>query len=262
MSSLRDIQSSFADYLSANASAEPGATSGPSTHLFGTLKPTLVENISLYRNNVRHAHVTALSVIFPATRALVGEDYFDGISNEFTSRFHPQSSILALYGAGLPAFIGHRTELSGFPYIADLARFEWLINDSFHAPDAMSMDVAEAAAFFDAAEDDIALKTLPSLRLLTSDFQIDDIHSAALLGNVDALQNLKPGSRHLLVFRPHGDVKIEKLTPEELVFLSALSAHTSLEITLANVCSKYPDFDPTAALGRLLHLGVFQMPPH
>jgi len=105
-------------------------------------------------------------------------------------------------------------------------------------------------------------KTLPSLRLLTSDFHIDDIRSAALLGDVDALQNLKPGSRHLLVFRPHGDVKIEKLTPEELVFLSALSAHTSLEITLANVCSKYPDFDPTAALGRLLHLGVFQMPPH
>ena len=70
--------------------------------------------------------------------AVVGDDYFEGLSHAY-ARAHPsRSGNLNRYGDALPTFIDRFEHHARFRYFADVARLEWLLHVAHFAAEATS----------------------------------------------------------------------------------------------------------------------------
>ena len=251
MSALREFQTSFRGYLTGSGEEAAAVAAG-------FIASGFADNASIYRNNVRHAHVGALSAIYPAIRALVGEDYFDGLAARYANARPPVSAVLAGYGAGFADYLASRPELSNVPFLPDVARLEWAMNEAFHAHSSFSLAPDEAARLFAGRAVDFDL--VASARLLALDHAAFDIRAAALESDAGHIAAITESRQHLVVFRAAGAVTAETLSPGEFAFLRRISLGGPLKRAIAAGFEAEPGFSPAEALGRLLHLGVFRTP--
>ena len=68
------------------------------------------ERFAVYRNNVMVGLVGALEARFPATRKIVGEDFFNGAAKLFAAAQPPRSPLMLFYGDAFSHFLsGLRT---------------------------------------------------------------------------------------------------------------------------------------------------------
>lgn len=251
MSALREFQTAFKAYLT-------GPDDNVSNVAPRSVSAGFTGNASIHRNNVRHAHVGALAANYPAIRALVGERYFDGLAAQFTSAHPPASAIHASYGAGFGDYLSGRSELSSIPFLADVARLEWAMNEAFHARASSSLSPGAAAALFTGGVRDLDL--ISSARLLALDHPALEIRTAALAGDEDGLAALAATDQRLVVFRAAGTVAAETLSPGGFALLSGLAAGRTLDRAVTLAFGAEPEFSAAEALARLLHLGVFCAP--
>ena len=248
MSALRDLQTRFRGFLISEADAAPGIVGD------------FADNAAIYRNNVQHAHVGALQANFPAIQALIGDAFFDAIAIAYANAHPPHSAILAQYGLNFPAFLAERDELSPYPFLPDVARLEWALNEAFHAHSSLSLTPADAARVFSTDSGMSSLALLPSARLVSSRFLVRDIRDAALEGDAERIAGLPQATQRLLVMRPDAEVVIAVLSDGEQAFLTALAGNASLDGALNAAIATEPSLSPPEAVGRLLHLGVFVAP--
>lgn len=90
--------------------------------------------LGIYRNAVLDIHVGALATTFPAVRAWVGEQTFDGLATRHAVRVGSCSGNLQALGRGFDRFLAAQPELGGYPWLADLARLEWLRQEVLLSP--------------------------------------------------------------------------------------------------------------------------------
>ena len=91
---------------------------------------------AVYRNNVYASLIDALAGRFPATVKLVGDEFFRAMAREYVEKTPPRSAVLLRYGGDFPDFIGAFPPAAAVPYLADVARLEWVWHEAYHAADA------------------------------------------------------------------------------------------------------------------------------
>lgn len=83
-----------------------------------------------YRVNGRALAGRALGAAFPSVAKLVGEESFAGLARAFWQGHPPTDGDIATHGAALPDFIAADPQLADEPYLADVARLDWLVHRS------------------------------------------------------------------------------------------------------------------------------------
>jgi hypothetical protein len=95
--------------------------------------------IEIHRRTVLSALTNALALSFPTVEKLTGPEYFEQLVREFARRCPPRTAVLYDYGAELPDFLASFPGAGGYPYFRDMARFDWLVDQTGHsAPDRWS----------------------------------------------------------------------------------------------------------------------------
>jgi hypothetical protein len=94
--------------------------------------------IGLYRGNVRAHWRVALASVYPVLLALVGDDYFEGLSHAYAYAHPSRSGDLNRFGDALPTFIDSYEQNARFRYFADVARLEWSLHVAHFAADVTS----------------------------------------------------------------------------------------------------------------------------
>lgn len=250
MSALREFQIGFQAYL----------VGGQADAVASHFKAGFEQNAGIYRNNVHHAHSGALAALYPAVQALVGEDYFGSIARQFAHYSPPKSAILAAYGAEFADMLTLRPELSQFPYLPDVARLEWAINEAFHAQGVAALRPENALTLFDAGH--VTFRLIESLRMVAARFPVHTIRLAALDEDVTTLQQISPCDTWLLIIRPEAKVRVLEISKGEAAFLASCSSGHSIEQAVTVAMASDPVFSPVEALGRLLHFGAFRAQNH
>jgi hypothetical protein len=139
--------------------------------------------MAIYRNTVIHGAVEALAASYPVAARIVGQQMFDGIAAEFASAHPPRTPILALYGERFAEWIEQQRWAADLPYLADVARVEWLRVESLSAADCEVFSVPQ--------DGDLAKMTLelhPAARfawLKTPAMTIWLAHQGPILGAVE-----------------------------------------------------------------------------
>jgi len=241
-------QADFAAALSA-----PGGACPAGLRTWNGSDPA--RRFGIHRNNVIVSRVEALADSFPVVQSLVGADFFQAMAREFVLLSPPRSPVLAGYGADFAEFVAAFAPVAALPYLADLARLEWLRVEAWHAADAAPLPPAELATLLDRAESlpgtsfvlHPALRTLGSIHPVVSLWaahQTDDPKAA--LQRID----LACGEAALLV-RPALAVDVIPVAPGAAAFIARLQAGLPLGAAIDG-----EPFDLPAALALLIRHGA------
>ena len=211
---------SFArNVVSARSSVPPGVV-GPSG-------AASVRRFSVYRNNVVSTIVEALGKSFPTCREIVGEDFFDATAAEFHRLHPPTSPILFRYGAEFADFLEDFPPAFTVPYLADVARLEWLRLQSMHARDADPCTIQTLSAYAPGDLMDVRIDIHPALSLLHSPWPVVSILAAVQRGEDLSGIGFEVGE-DALVTRPDVLVETRALPSGGLPFLAALQEGLTL----------------------------------
>lgn len=204
---------------------------------------------AVYRNNVTLSLIRVLEAGFPCIHKLVGEAFFRAMAGEFARSHPPKTRIMMLYGADFPGFLSAFPPVAHLGYLADVARLEQAIRESYHAADALSMTPEALGQLPPQALSLAPLRLSPALRLIASGWPILSIWRANMAGGPAP----KPAAEAVLVTRPRMDPLPVLLPPGGSAVLQALQAGQGLALAAA---TGGPDFDLPGFLGILIAGGA------
>ena len=211
--SLAALQSQMSAALLA---ADPEAQKLPE-HLFAGAHPGAV-GLRVHRNTVLGALSHALRSSFKAVEQLVGEAFFDRMAVAYARARPPGAPQLDAYGADFPSFIDGFPATEALPFLAELARFEWQLDElgrqrADRLAGARSMLIAGGVRLHFAA----------TLRLHQSGFPVDRLREAILAEDTEALAVLvhQAGSYRYALWRAEAGVKLARLSAAAAGFLGA-----------------------------------------
>lgn len=247
-SALADLQAAFAAALTDPARAVPEA-------LTSHTGPRPAARFAVYRRNVVASLIQVLEGRFAIVRRLVGDEFFRGLARAYLDRELPASPVLIAYGANFADFIASFPPAAALPYLADVARLEWLQHEAYHAADAAAFD-AEALAELLAG--DIAATTLalhPALRLFASPFPVLSIWRTNTHDAEVKPVGLDAGPEAVLMLRPGIDVTLYRLPPGGYQFVAALVAGEPLGGATKRALEAAPKFTLVSTLASLIDDG-------
>ena len=215
--------------------------------------------LGVYRNNVIVSLVDALASTFPVTLQLVGEEFFRAMAQRFVRQQPPRSPVLARYGDALPEFIAQFAPAASVPYLADVARLEWLRLQALHAADAVSVDTDAIARCL--ADPETLARTrwhlAPSLQLFSAPVAAVSIWAAHQEGSGLALEHVDVAqAESAWVFRSELDVMVLQTAPGEHALAQALHGSAPLGEAVAQAQRQHADLDVSQALAQLLRHGL------
>ncbi|UUZ51463.1 DNA-binding domain-containing protein [Massilia sp. B-10] len=90
--------------------------------------------LAIYHNAYRARMREALCEAYERTWTYIGDALFETLAAAYLDAHPSSSSNLRWFGGGFPAFLAQ--ELADYPWVAELAGFEWTLGLAFDAPDA------------------------------------------------------------------------------------------------------------------------------
>lgn len=160
MSALATLQGDFQSYVLGVAGEWP-AILGAVREQYG-LKADA--RLAIYYNAYRIRLREALSENYDRTWSYIGDDMFAELADSYIAAHPSRHPNLRWFGAD---FAAHAEEvLSDYPFIAELACFEWALGLAFDAPDADAIGAADLSGIAPEAWGELIFGLHPSVRLL------------------------------------------------------------------------------------------------
>lgn len=235
----------------AEALLDPGQPCPPGLTTWNGSDPA--RRFAVYRNNVIVSLVDALADTFTVTQELVGETFFRAMARVFAYAHPPTSRVLAFYGEAFPDFVERFPPAAGVPYLADVARLEFMRVRAYHAADvapAMAAQIAAALAD-EAALPSLSLALHPSLGVLKSAAAVVSLWAAHQgVGELAAI--IPDTAETALVLRNGLDVEVMEIPLAAGVFVDALRQGAALGAAVDAAELVDADFNPAAPLGLLI----------
>jgi hypothetical protein len=250
---LAEYQESLAAYVLAAAGDAAPAALCAALHDGAAAEARL----GIYKNNVFARLIEALEAVYPAVARLVGKGFFRFAAQSYIPEHPPRSAALLDYGASFAAFLESFAPAASVPYLADVARLEWLYLRAHHAADVSPLDGGHRHDAPFAESCGLRLSLHPSAGLMTSPYPVSRIWELNRRAG-DVEETLLPAeAEHLLVIRPHAQVEVRRLSAGAYVTLSAIGAGKRLGEALAAGRAADDEFEPERHFAALLRRGTF-----
>lgn len=203
---------------------------------------------AVYRNTAARGAVEALRASFSTVDALLGSDMFSEVALDFRRETPPAGPVLSEYGAGFPGWLARQPWTSELPYLADVARLDWLWLECFLAGDSGS----EAAS--PRSKSRVMLHPAARfVRLATPALTIWQAHR-----ELDGFDELEPDWREeiALFTRPGLDVRVRAIDPACHSLLMACIAPTPVVECVTAVAEAHPQSNVPELLQQCVAAGA------
>jgi hypothetical protein len=244
MPSLRELQQGFATAIMAGDGLPPP---------FATLPPANgAERIAIYRRALFANYRSALRATYPVVQKLVGAPFFNAAVDAFV-RAHPSvSGDLNVYGGDFGAFLDGYPPAAGLPYLPDVARVEWAMDEASRAADDHGSPAATLAALAAVAPERfpaLRLVLAPARRLVASRYPVMRIWQANQEDAPDDLRvSLDDGGVALIIGRDARGIWLTPIGAGEFAWLAALAAGAALGAAIDAAQVAEATFDLGSAL--------------
>lgn len=246
---LLEIQTEFASaVLDSGRVVPPSVTSHSGV-------PSL-KRFSVYRNNVVMSLTEVLEAYFPVVARLVGEEFFRATARQFIVVHPPRSPILSRYGADFADFLGRFEPVANVPYLADIARLEWMQQRAYHAADATPLTAHEFATIPPHEISELRLHIHPSAQVLVSAYPVFSIWRTNTFDDHVSPIGPEAEGESALVSRASLEVRTLGLPGGSAAFIEMLMAGATLGEAASNSLDGFPDFDLQWAIKALIDMGA------
>ncbi len=212
---------------------------------------------TVHRNNLYASLIEVLRARYPVIERLVGGDFFKPAASLFVSAHPPSTPVLIEYGEDFPAFLESFEPARGLPYLADVARLEWLRHVAYHAADRTPAPIASSLASVSPERaGGLTFAFHPSAGLIASPYPIVSIWETNTLD--ERVRPIGPAlpSEAALVIRPQLQVNVLRLDAAGHAFTAALAAGETLGQAAARAAAN-EGFDLGPTLAKLIAAGAF-----
>jgi hypothetical protein len=126
----------------------------------------VADRLGIYRNAYRVRLIEALDDTYPVLHAVLGDEVFVALGEEFVAAHPSVHRSIRWYGGELAEFLGQRPPYAEQPILAELALLEWTLAEVFDAADAEPKSRAAFSAVDASVWAGLRFKFHPSLRRL------------------------------------------------------------------------------------------------
>lgn len=203
----------------------------------GSLTPAT--SLEVYRRGHIVRLTEALGETFEAVWWISGDSDFFRLARQFVL-MHPSSSYnLSGYGQTFPQFLEDVCPFPDFPFLPDLARFEWLFKQVFHKPQHEHLPPGHFQHV--GLSGGIRFTFGPSVHLFRSPYSVYEVWK---LRGTD--QELLPEPdwnipQRLVCYKHQQQVYVKHLSQPEYSLLERLLSGSSIEEALTHTIQKCPD---------------------
>jgi len=156
---LRRLQQDLQDYMLDRASAiEAAIVDAPPL--------PVAARLGIYHNAYRVRLVEALDDTYPVLHAVLGDEVFVALGEEFIAAYPSVHRSIRWYGGELAEFLGRTPPYAEQPILAEVALLEWTLAEVFDAADAEPVQRADLSAVDASLWSELQFEFHPSLRRL------------------------------------------------------------------------------------------------
>jgi hypothetical protein len=214
------------------------------------------DGLAIYRGNLAANWEKALSSAYPVIRALVGDEFFGGMSRAYGKRHPSQDADLNRFGEHFAGFVAGFEHAAAFPYLPDMARLEWAVHQAHYAPDAASLDAADFATLTAATLEASRFTLHPACAIVASSWSIATLWLAHQPGGPPFPAAMQAPSC-ALVCRPGWQAQVHAISPAAQAALATLAQGDIFGAALDAAFGIDDDFDVAGNLRQWVELGVF-----
>lgn len=197
--------------------------------LFAGTPARILAGMKVHANTISHARLVALEETFPRTREQLGHEAFNCHSRNYLEQDGVSALTLANIGRNFATFVQQQGEA---PAVVDLARFEWLWLQSYHAADARPLMLAELAGIDPEVLLEVEITRHPAAWAGTFDRALHDLIGQEVAG--------LEGAEAVLLARPEADVLVSPAT----AMMARMLEHARNPVSIGNLlahCSETAD---------------------
>ncbi len=184
MLALRELQRQLQAYVLDGRDAIAG-------EVIATERADAGERLAVYGEAYRLRLIEALETDYPALRGLMGAADFARLGATYMANHPSQHYSIRYFGQALAGLLTGHPEYGERPWLAELARFEWLLGEAFDAADAEPLTAAGLARLPADRWPLLRLDLVPSFRRLALHWDVPAIWKA-----VDTHQPIPPARRY------------------------------------------------------------------
>jgi uncharacterized protein (UPF0276 family) len=180
----------------------------------------------IYQNNVFAAIQDYLTEVYPATKGLVGDDFFKQTAELFIQEAPPEFGNIHDYGESFISFCIALESLQTLPYLNDLMVYEWALHSAYFSTVSESLDSASVPQEVLLTA---GVQYNDSVTLLSSEYPVYEIHRQSLPsyeGNVGI--DLGQSRDQILVCKNGFVVEAQLITCEQMKFMQEISKNENL----------------------------------
>lgn len=207
---------------------------------------------AVYRNTLLKSCVDNLAANFPTVVRLVGEPWFRAAALAYARSEPPVSVSLFEYGTAFPVFLTNFPPAAELPYLADVARLDFLWIACHIAADAVPLSAAELAPLAPEALGATCLWPHPASRWLRCE---DHPAGEIWIANREARAfdaGVPWRGDSVLLIRIDNAVRWRLVNEGTAAFLDACAGGAALQEAAVRALSVQPDLDIAATLALLL----------
>ncbi|WP_022942071.1 DNA-binding domain-containing protein [Psychromonas hadalis] len=182
------------------------------------------QRLQVYRNSFIMGVTEALATTYQHTVALVGEDFFNAVSRQFILNQPPIENNIIVYGDGFSDYLDRLPQLKKMPYISEMARFEWLLEQTSNIEvENKSLDVARLAEVDDEQLEQLQFSIPKQITLFQSEQNINQLYKM-IINNAVIESNLNIPCYLALKKQPDFRIELITLNKDQFLLLDQIKA--------------------------------------
>ena len=212
------------------------------------------KRFAVYRNNVVHSLIGALSDAYPAVRANVGDAFFEAMAGLYVRQNPPTSPMIMFYGEAFPEFLRNFKPATERAFLPELAELERLMRQCYHGADDKAFRPEDLSEILEERLMETRFKPRASSALLATNTPALSYWMYLLQGANQPVENQQ---EYILITRPELDIAAFGIDPAQFQFFQELVGGQTLEQAYEIAASQDDAFDLGAALGLALQSSFF-----
>ena len=245
MSDLIQLQQSFQRYLLEHDSAIQHS-------VIGTEKVSADSRLAIYHHAYRLRLLDALASTFPILYQFLGTDDFEALADAYITHYPSTFRSIRWYGDQLPSYLLQHPHYLAYPFVAELAQFEWTLAEAFDAADATSININDVALIPPDAWMTMHLHTQPAIRRLDLSWNVAAIWQAISDERDPPDAECAATPMPYILWRNQHDNQFCQLSPQEACAIDALLQGVNFGKICEDLCQWFSEEEAIGFAASLL----------
>jgi hypothetical protein len=220
MTQLTEVQGDFQQYLLR------GET-GIEKHVAGTERVPVATRLEIYGGGYGARLTEALETSFPVLAQLLGQSDFAEMAAAYIRSHDSTFASIRYYGGALAQFLAQDPAYAEIPVLSELARWEWVMTETFDAADAPTLDARALAGVAPEEWAELRFEWHPSIRRLPLCWNVPQIWNAFTRQTPPPEARLTAEAEQWLLWRKDLEISFRSLPPPEAAALDAARTGSS-----------------------------------